>query len=74
MEDTIILLTLYAAVITALLIISAITIAIQRKQINSHNNTIITLKSHNKTLSKNQDLFPSGSITGRLDDNYLRKN
>lgn len=73
MEDTIILLTLYAAVITALLILSAITIAIQRKLLNANNKIINTLKELNNELSKNQDLFPSGSIT-MLDDNYLRKN
>lgn len=78
MENIILYLTIYAAVVTGLLITSAIIIIIQRRQLWAHEDRI-------RDLAGKQDLFPSQHIrlvqTGnirenennfKLDNNYMR--
>lgn len=72
MENTIIAYATYSALITALCIVLLTVSIVQYKQILNRDKKIKSLLHRNSVLYNNQDIFPSGSIRGVLDDKFLR--
>jgi len=72
MENTVIAYATYSAFITAFCIVLLTVVIVQLRQLHNRDKRIKTLTDKNTQLYNNQDVCPSGSIRGTLDNGYLR--
>jgi len=72
MENTVIAYATYSAFITAFCIVLLTVVIVQLRQLHNRDKRIKTLTDKNTQLYNNQDVFPSGSIRGTLDNGYMR--